>query len=159
MLLNEVYILEDKFPRQEYYWHGRRVKSLDAPVQFKENHAAFFGHSPNDVSFYAFERGDGNIPAAHKVKVNFNKSATEEDMMRVVKELGVTEDDVVDSGTYYQTETDYIYLKDVQDGLEKRGFDSYQDWDMMENDEIKILVVWHARQIKHIDSVEVSSDV
>jgi len=113
----------------------------------------FFVDNEKDVSWYKTERG-GKV---HKAEVTINKPATAKDMIRIAKEIGVK----IEEQPYFSAPeiskhspyeggnpNDLIYIPRVREALKKAGYDGLQDWDVIENTEVRISVPLDKSQIK-----------
>ncbi len=129
----------------ETAFHGRR-----GPATFTEGVPAFFTLDRRGAEWYAMERGDpGHEPYVHAAVLSMRHAARYDDLIRAVEEAGATTEDVqAHSPNDGDNANDFLYVPGVQQALERRGFDAYEGWDVLTNDEIPIVVVWHPEQIR-----------
>lgn len=137
----------------EEWYHGRRVTN-DRQVHFAEDRPSFFSETKQGAKWYSYERGEGE-PTLVAVDLVMRQPAERKDLEEAVKAVNATADDVTLHSTYEGDDNfnDYLYVPAVRRELEKQGFDSYVDLDLLSNSEIRIAVVWHTRQIKIIKQV------
>lgn len=142
---------ESAFRRLPYYFHGEASKR----PSISDWRPVWFAHRPKDAAWFAREHGhhDSN-PTIFVAKVSFKNAASTSDLTRIARSLD-KDDSII--WKYYGSDADWLYERDVLEQLEAEGFDAWQDWDILENDEIEALVVWHPGQIEWVDRIELDS--
>ena len=132
----------------QLYYHGR-----DNTTNFAEGKPAFFVVDKQDAEWYALSRGS-KTPTVHAARLAFSRPATLKDLMKVVADLKLNDDDLnahtpnVGAGNI----NDYVYVPSVLKALEERGFDALETLDVLGNDEVPTVVVWHPSQIQIVGS-------
>lgn len=155
-LLRQIIREEIKKPSVWYSGVGRE------DFKFLPNRTAWFTKDKSGAEWYA-ERNSGEEHAGFIVTASINNSspADEKVMLEIVKDLELDPDDLSKYSPYFSADenvNDWIYYPQIQQELEKRGYDSYTNWDYLENGEIEILVVWNPSLIKVTQVEEVEND-
>lgn len=129
--------------KKKTWYHGRR-----GPATFSGDRPSFFTDKES-AEWFAFERGSGQ-PTIYAVDVQYKKAASLADLEDATMEAQVAPEDISKHSSYEGDDNfnDYLYVPAVRQALERAGFDAYIGWDQLENDEVKILVVWHPEQIR-----------
>ena len=133
------------------YYHGR-----DGSTNFNEGKPAFFTKERGAAEWYAESRGDRS-PTVHTAQLTFSNPASSADLTKAVKLSGATGKDVATHSPNGPDDffNDYLYVPSVQQTLEEMGFDAFEGWDILTNEEVEIVVVWHPRQIHIVKSERV----
>lgn len=130
------------------YYHGRR-----GSAHFEEGKPAWFTTDRYGAKWYATERGSG-VPTVYTARVSYVRAASYQTLKDVVENLALSKDAIDANSPYYgENENDYVYVPEVQRELESRGYDAFRGYDVLGNEEIPVLVVWHPSQIHVVDAL------
>jgi hypothetical protein len=129
----------------EPWYHGRRGE-----INFDPSRPAFFTREREGANWYAHERGARqDDPTVGVFKLSIQHPARVRDLMQAVEELGVTEEDVAANSAYGgENYVDYLYVPEVREHLESKGFDGYTGWDVLDQGDIQIAVPFNVTQIQ-----------
>jgi hypothetical protein len=110
----------------------------------------FFARDRSAARWYAVNFGDDE-PAITEYRLNIINPARERNLLKAVKNVGATEDDIRKHSNYEgYNQSDYLYVPSVVSELKKKGFDGYIGWDTLSNDDIQIAVPFSLNQIKPV---------
>ncbi len=127
-----------------FYGHG-------GDIDFTKPGVYFLQRSIEAAAWFTTERGDGP-PTMYTLKVNIIWPARLRDLHYVVKQIGVTEDQLWHLSDRYDDYMGYLFVPNVVKRLIGGDFDGYVGWDSLERIDIQTCVPFRpAWQIKVID--------
>jgi hypothetical protein len=126
---------------------------LDYNDTFDEWRPAFFTKDISGAKFFAtpsaFTKSSGT-PTIIEANIMFKNPCDWELAEDIGMKLNITDNEVRKYTDNLNGPVDFLYVPRFLKELEKLGYDSYMDSDVLLEREIPIVVVWHKNQIKNI---------